>query len=356
MLGISVKQQVIEKLTNSIHQTSKTSEEYLVPPVLGRVKGAPSYVSFLNNNLNIRKIAPDFVVVSFLGEVLKIEKDEPYKHVITERDPVSPNVFNDRTIITYFNIVFEQEVVVEEKEEEVIEEKPKTLYEQKLELFDAGRYDECYEIATNELQEYITKRNYRDVFDIFEQLLDLNDKRKKKFLNGPLIDDYVKQIYESNVDNREKMQQLRNAGVAYMDINDYEKAENTYRKALSLTDDEEKIEAILKEIYQVFIRRQYDLESYIGSFFYKKQEKLMEFQRDVLLPDNYIAHDPIEATRAFQNAMADAYSRATKILGNNTSRPDYKELLWRSITDILKKDYDIDWKSPFYLNPKNRLY
>lgn len=355
MLGIKVKQQVIEKLTNSIHQNSKTSEEYLVPLVLGKVKGAPSTVSFLNNNLNIRKIANDFIVISFYGEIIKLCKDETYRHVIEQRDPVGANVYKDTVILTFFDIVFKQEEVkVEQKEEEIVE-RPKTLFEQKVELYDQGKYDECYEVAEKELQEYVTKRSYTDIFDLTIQLLDLNAKRKKSYLNGKIVDSYLKYILEAPIDERERMQQLRNVGTAYMEIYDYENAEKAYRKALSLTNDEGKIEAILKELYQVMLRRQFDMEAFIASFYYKGSNKAQELLGSERVPDEYVAHDPIEATRSFQNAMADAYSRAQKIVGNNTSRPDYQELLWRSVAEILKKDYDIEWKSPYRLNPRNRL-
>ena len=49
LIGIKVKQEITEALTNSLHSQTSVSQEYIVPPVIGRVKNAPTYASYINN-------------------------------------------------------------------------------------------------------------------------------------------------------------------------------------------------------------------------------------------------------------------------------------------------------------------
>ena len=96
----------------------------------------------------------------------------------------------------------------------------------------------------------------------------------------------------------------------------------------------------------ISLRRMYDTECFMLSYLMKKKDKLNELESDVVLPIDYIAHDPIENTREFQEVIGDAIKKVDSILKNSKDRPDYYQIYYRKLTDVLKEDYGIDWKSP----------
>ena len=246
LLGIKVKQEITEALTNSLHSQTTVSQEYIVPPVIGRVKNAPAYASFINNKLNLMNIKEERIIINYNGEIIKVAKDEPARFVDEQRLEVQKGVYKDIQTVVYFDLVYEeekQEIKVEETEE-----KPKTIYDARVEMYDEGRYSECREITKRVLDMAISDRNYKDVIDFRLDLLELNARLNEEYLNRYVLKDLLNDLKEDEVGENDKLELYRTIGKNYMNLNDYESAEKCYRKALSLTDREDKIKAILKII------------------------------------------------------------------------------------------------------------
>ena len=172
LLGIKVKQEITEALTNSLHSQTNVSQEYIVPPVIGRVKNAPSYASFINNKLNLMNIKEERIIVNYNGEIIKVAKDEPANYYDEQRIEVQKGIYKDIRTVVYFELVYEEDKV-EIKEEEIKEEKPKTIYDVRVEMYDEGRYSECREITKRVLEMAISDKNYKDVIDFRLDLLEL---------------------------------------------------------------------------------------------------------------------------------------------------------------------------------------
>lgn len=351
LLGIKVKQEITEALTNSIHSQTSVSQEYIVPPVIGRVKNAPSYASFINNKLNLMNIKEERIIINFNGEIIKVAKDEPASFYDEQRVEVQKGIYKDIKTVVYFELVYEEEVK-EVKNEEVQEEKPKTIYDVRVEMYDEGRYSECREITKRVLDMALSDKNYKDVIDFRLDLLELNARLDEGYLNREVLLQLENDLKSSEISETDKLELYRTVGKNFMSLNDYESAEKCYRKALSLTDREDKINAILKEIYMIAQRRMYDTECFMLSYCMKRKDKLMELEKDVVLPIDYIAHDPIENTQEFQEVIADAMRKVDGILKNSKGRSDYYQMYYRKLTDILKEEYGIDWKSPDKLSLK----
>jgi len=351
LIGIKVKQEVTEALTNSIHSQTNVSQEYIVPPVIGRVKNAPSYASFINNKLNLMNIKEERIIVNFNGEIIKVAKDEPARFVDEQRIEVQKGIYKDIRTVVYFDLVYEEEVK-EVKQEEPQEEKPKTIYDVRVEMYDEGRYSECRDITKRVLDMALSDRNYKDVIDFRLDLLELNARLNEEYLNREVLNQLINDLKEDEVGENDRLELFRTIGKNYMNLNDYEMAEKCYRKALSLTDREDKINAILKEIYMISLRRMYDTECFMLSYLSKKKERLTELESDCVLPVDYIPHDPIENTREFQDVIVEATKKVESILKNSKDRPDYYQMYYRKLSDVLKEDYGIDWKSPDKLSLK----
>ena len=354
LLGIKVKQEITEALTNSIHSQTTVSQEYIVPPVIGRVKNAPSYASFINNKLNLMNIKDERIIVNFNGEIIKVAKDEKAAYYDEQRVEVQKGIYKDIRTVVYFELVYEEEKQ-EVKQEVVEEEKPKTIYDVRVEMYDEGRYSECRDITKRVLEMAISDKNYKDVIDFRLDLLELNTRLDESYLNRGVLSDLANDLKAEDISNQDKVELYRTIGKNFMNLNDYENAEICFRKALSLTDREDKVEAILKEIYIVALRRMYDTESFMLSYCMKKKDKLIELEKGVSLPVDYIAHDPIESTRNFQEIIGDAISKVDNLLKNNKDRADYYQMYYRKLAEILKEDYGIDWKSPDKVNI-NKVY
>ena len=351
LVGIKVKQEITEALTNSIHSQTNVSQEYIVPPVIGRVKNAPSYASFINNKLNLMNIKEERIIVNFNGEIIKVAKDEPARYIDEQRIEVQKGIYKDIRTIVYFDLVYEEEVK-EVKVEEEKEEKPKTIYDVRVEMYDEGRYSECREITKRVLDMALSDRNYKDVIDFRLDLLELNARLNEEYLNRDVLNQLLNDLKEGEVGENDRLELFRTIGKNFMNLNDYEMAEKCYRKALSLTDREDKIKAILKEIYMISLRRMYDSESFMLSYMGKRKDKLSELENEVVLPIDYVAHDPIENTREFQDIIGDAIKKVDSLLKNSKDRPDYYQIYYRKLSDILKEEYGIDWKSPDKLSLK----
>ena len=354
LLGIKVKQEITEALTNSLHSQTNVSQEYIVPPVIGRVKNAPSYVSFINNKLNLMNIKEERIIVNYNGEIIKVAKDEPAAYYDEQRIEVQKGIYKDIRTVVYFELVYEDDAPVI-KEEEIKEEKPKTIYDVRVEMYDEGRYSECRDITKRVLEMAISDKNYKDIIDFRLDLLELNARLDEAYLNRGVLTDLVNDLKTDEIPDTDKVELLRTVGKNLMNLNDYENAEICFRKALSLTDREDKVEAILKEIYMVALRRMYDTECFMLANLAKKKERLIDLEKQVVLPVDYAPHDPIESTREFQNIITDAYSKVENLLKNSKSRSDYYQLFYRKLAEVLKEDYGIDWKSPDKLNI-NRTY
>lgn len=351
LIGIKVKQEITEAVSNSIHSQTNVSQEYIVPPVIGRVKNAPSYASFINNKLNLMNIKEERIIINFNGEIIKVAKDEPARYVDEQRQEIQKGIYKDIRTIVYFDLVYEEEVK-EVKPEETQEEKPKTIYDVRVEMYDEGRYSECREITKRVLDMALSDRNYKDVIDFRLDLLELNARLNEEYLNRDVLNQLINDLKEGEISENDKLELLRTIAKNFMNLNDYEMAEKCYRKALSLTDREDKIKAILKEIYMISLRRMYDTESFMLSYMGKRKDKLTELEGEVVLPIDYVAHDPIESTREFQDVISEAIKKVDSILKNSKDRPDYYQIYYRKLTDVLKEDYGIDWKSPDKLSLK----
>lgn len=354
LLGIKVKQETTEALTNSLHSQTNVSQEYLIPPVIGRVKNAPQSATFINNKLNLMNIKEERIIINYNGEIIKVAKDEPARYIDEQRIEVQKGIYKDIRTIVYFELVYEEEKQ-EIKNEEIKEEKPKTIYDVRVEMYDEGRYSECREITKRVLDMAISDKNYKDIIDFRLDLLELNSRLGEEYLNRYVLKDLLTDISSDEVSENDKVELFRTIGKNFMNLNDYESAEKCYRKALSLTDREDKVKAILKEIYMINLRRMYDAECFMLSYCMKKKDKLNELESDVVLPIDYIAHDPIENTREFQEVIGDAIKKVDSILKNSKDRPDYYQIYYRKLTDILKEDYGIDWKSPDKIS-LNKVY
>ena len=354
LLGIKVKQETTEALTNSLHSQTNVSQEYLIPPVIGRVKNAPQSATFINNKLNLMNIKEERIIINYNGEIIKVAKDEPARFVDEQRIEVQKGIYKDIRTIVYFELVYE-EAKQAIKNEEIKEEKPKTIYDVRVEMYDEGRYSECREITKRVLDMAISDKNYKDIIDFRLDLLELNSRLGEEYLNRYVLKDLLTDISSDEVSENDKVELFRTIGKNFMNLNDYESAEKCYRKALSLTDREDKVKAILKEIYMINLRRMYDAECFMLSYCMKKKDKLNELESDVVLPIDYIAHDPIENTREFQEVIGDAIKKVDSILKNSKDRPDYYQIYYRKLTDILKEDYGIDWKSPDKIS-LNKVY
>ena len=345
LMGIKVKQEITEALTNSLHSQTTVSQEYIVPPVIGRVKNAPAYASFINNKLNLMNIKEERIIVNFNGEIIKVAKDEPATYYDEQRIEVQKGIYKDIRTIVYFELVYEEEKQ-EIKDEEVKEEKPKTIYDVRVEMYDEGRYSECRDITKRVLDMAISDKNYKDVIDFRLDLLELNARLDEAYLNREVLFELEKDLSNSEITIQDKVELYRTVGKNFMNLNDYESAENCLRKALSLTDRDDKTNAILKELYLIALRRMYDMECFMLSYCGKKKDKLNELESDVALPVDYNPHDPIEASRYFQNIIGEATKRVDDLLKNSKHRPDYYQIYNRKLTELLKDEYGIDWKSP----------
>lgn len=354
LLGIKVKQETTEALTNSLHSQTNVSQEYLIPPVIGRVKNAPQSATFINNKLNLMNIKEERIIINYNGEIIKVARDEPARFVDEQRIEVQKGIYKDIRTIVYFELVYEEEKQ-EIKNDEIKEEKPKTIYDVRVEMYDEGRYSECREITKRVLDMALSDKNFKDVIDFRLDLLELNSRLGEEYLNRYVLKDLLTDISSDEVSENDKVELFRTIGKNFMNLNDYESAEKCYRKALSLTDREDKVKAILKEIYMINLRRMYDAECFMLSYCMKKKDKLNELESDVVLPIDYIAHDPIENTREFQEVIGDAIKKVDSILKNSKDRPDYYQIYYRKLTDILKEDYGIDWKSPDKIS-LNKVY
>ena len=349
LLGIKVKQEITEALTNSLHSQTNVSQEYIVPPVIGRVKNAPSYASFINNKLNLMNIKEERIIVNYNGEIIKVAKDEPANYYDEQRIEVQKGIYKDIRTVVYFELVYEEDKV-EIKEEEIKEEKPKTIYDVRVEMYDEGRYSECREITKRVLEMAISDKNYKDVIDFRLDLLELNARLDEAYLNREVLKDLINDLKSNDISDTDKVELLRTTGKNFMNLNDYENAEICFRKALSLTDRTDKIEAILKEIYMIALRRMFDTECFMLANLAKKKDKLMDLEKTVVLPVDYIPHDPIEATRDFQEIISEATKKVDNLLKNSKGRSDYYQLFYRKLSEVLKEEYGIDWKSPDKLN------
>lgn len=351
LLGIKVKQEITEALTNSIHSQTNVSQEYLIPPVIGRVKNAPQSATFINNKLNLMNIKEERIIINYNGEIIKVAKDEPARYIDEQRIEIQKGIYKDIRTVVYFELAYE-----EEKQEvtpsDVVEEKPKTIYDVRVEMYDEGRYSECRDITKRVLDMAIADRNYKDAIDFRLDLLELNTRVGEEYLNRSVLKDLLKDLDNEDVSINDKLELYRTIGKNYMNLYDYEMAEKCLRKALSITDREDKIKAILKEIYMISLRRMYDAESFLLSYTMKKKDKLEELEKDIVLPIDYIAHDPIENTREFQEVIGEAIKKVDSILKNSKDRPDYYQMYYRKLTEILKEEYNIDWKSPDKLSLK----
>ena len=351
LLGIKVKQEITEALTNSIHSQTNVSQEYLIPPVIGRVKNAPQSATFINNKLNLMNIKEERIIINYNGEIIKVAKDEPARFIDEQRIEVQKGIYKDIRTVVYFELAYE-----EEKQEvtpsDIVEEKPKTIYDVRVEMYDEGRYSECRDITKRVLDMAIADRNYKDAIDFRLDLLELNTRVGEEYLNRSVLKDLLKDLDNEDVSINDKLELYRTIGKNYMNLYDYEMAEKCLRKALSITDREDKIKAILKEIYMISLRRMYDTESFLLSYTMKKKDKLEELEKDIVLPIDYIAHDPIENTREFQEVIGEAIKKVDSILKNSKDRPDYYQMYYRKLTEILKEEYNIDWKSPDKLSLK----
>lgn len=351
LIGIKVKQEITEALTNSLHSQTSVSQEYIVPPVIGRVKNAPTYASYINNKLNLMNIKEERIIINYNGEIIKVAKDEPAAYYDETRQEVQKGIYKDIRTVVYFELVYEEEKQ-EIKQEVVQEEKPKTIYDVRVEMYDEGRYSECREITKRVLEMALSDRNYKDAIDFRLDLLELNARLDESYLNRDVLMQLENDIKEGGLSDVDKVELYRTIGKNFMNLNDYESAENCLRKALSLTDREDKTNAILKEIYLIALRRMYDTECFMLSYCMKRKDKLQDLEKDVVLPIDYIAHDPIEATKEFQEVIGDAIRKVDSLLKNSKDRPDYYQMYYRKLTDILKEEYGIDWKSPDKLSLK----
>ena len=354
LLGIKVKQEITEALTNSMHSQTNVSQEYLIPPVIGRVKNAPQAATFINNKLNLMNIKEERIIINYNGEIIKVAKDEPARYVDENRIEVQKGIYKDTRTIVYFELVYEEEQQVQQQEG-TKEEKPKTIYDVRVEMYDEGRYSECRDITKRVLEMAISDRNYKDVIDFRLDLLELNARLDEAYLNRDVLKDLSNDLASGEIGENDRLELYRTIAKNYMNLNDYEMAEKCYRKALSLTDREDKIKAILKEIYMISLRRMYDSESFLLSYCAKRKDKLEELEKDIVLPVDYVAHDPIENTREFQEVIGDAIKKVDSLLKNSKGRPDYYQMYYRKLTEVLKDDYNIDWKSPEKLSIK-KLY
>lgn len=345
LIGIKVKQEITEALTNSLHSQSTVSQEYIVPPVIGRVKNAPSYASFINNKLNLMNIKEERIIVNYNGEIIKVAKDEPATYYDEQRLEVQKGIYKDIRTIVYFELVYEEDKV-EVKEEEIVEEKPKTIYDVRVEMYDEGRFSECRDITKRVLDMAIADKNYKDIVDFRLDMLELNARLDESYLNRGVLKDLLDDLKTDEITDQDKVELLRTTGKNFMNLNDYENAEICFRKALSLTDRDDKKEAILKEIYMIALRRMYDTECFMLSNLAKKKDKLLELEKTVVLPVDYVAHDPIEATRNYQDIITEATLKVENLLKNSKSRSDYYQLFYRKLSEVLKEEYGIDWKSP----------
>ncbi len=354
LIGIKVKQEITEAMSNSIHSQTNVSQEYIVPPVIGRVKNAPSFASFINNKLNLMNIKEERIIINFNGEIIKVAKDEPARYIDEVRQEIQKGIYKDIRTVVYFELVYEEEVK-EIKPEEEKEEKPKTIYDVRVEMYDEGRYSECREITKRVLDMALSDRNYKDVIDFRLDMLELNARLDEAYLNRDVLNQLLNDLKEGEIGENDRLELYRTVAKNFMNLNDYESAEKCYRKALSLTDREDKIKAILKEIYMISLRRMFDTESFLLSYCAKRKDKLEELEKDIVLPIDYIAHDPIESTREFQDVIGDAIRKVDSLLKNSKDRPDYYQMYYRKLTEVLKEEYNIDWKSPDKLSLK-KLY
>jgi len=69
---------------------------------------------------------------------------------------------------------------------------------------------------------------------------------------------------------------------------------------------------------------------------------------------NNIKHDPIESSKAFINVIMEVEDKVLEQIGPY-SGAGYKHLYWRKKAQILKEEYDIEWKSPRFTNPNTRF-
>lgn len=63
-----------------------------------------------------------------------------------------------------------------------------------------------------------------------------------------------------------------------------------------------------------------------------------------------IKHDPIEKTKEFKAIKDELEAKIKKELPEEFGM-GYCHLYWAKKREILKRDYNIDWKSPAQLNP-----
>lgn len=61
-------------------------------------------------------------------------------------------------------------------------------------------------------------------------------------------------------------------------------------------------------------------------------------------------HDPIEQTQQYKIIEKELEQKIYALIGE-PGKMGYCYLYWHTKKEILKKDYNIDWKSPSELNP-----
>ena len=64
-----------------------------------------------------------------------------------------------------------------------------------------------------------------------------------------------------------------------------------------------------------------------------------------------IKYDPVEDTKEYKQIKAELEIKIKQMIGENTMI-GYCHMDWDAKKLILKRDYNIDWKSPAELNPR----
>lgn len=346
MLGIKVKQYIKDDVKNCAYDQTSVSQEYIIPLELGKVTSAPAYAAFLNNKFVIMDIQDDRVIVKFNGEVICIKSGEVAR---SEEERVeSLGAYRTVYVSTTFEIVYQEEKTEEELQME------ENIYDTLAEKYENEEYDQCLVYIQKLISMKQTEKNYNDVLDMRLDVVDLNNKLNQSYLNYSVAELAVIDIEESNLGNREKMEIYREVSKIFRDLNSYERAEYCLRKALELTDDKEKQEAILIQFYNIALRRMADAEAYIAGHFYNGVNKLPDMKQQAREEMNTVRHDPIESSRQYLEVVEDVEDKVLKMIGPN-SGPGYNHLYWRKKAQILKEEYKIEWKSPRFMNPNTRF-
>lgn len=62
-------------------------------------------------------------------------------------------------------------------------------------------------------------------------------------------------------------------------------------------------------------------------------------------------HDPIESDPEVQPLFQAAHERVEQLLANEPRRMGFCHLFWRTKKQVLKEEYDIEWRTPAEMNP-----